>query len=266
MNNTSQYFTGENGHGRGGGDGGRDGANMLHEPGIPPFVTKTYDMVEDPNTNSIICWSPSGTSFIIWDHNRFSFEILPKYFRHTNMSSFVYQLNNYGFKKIGLQKWEYGHYWFQAGKKHLLANIKRRGKNVNVQKDFHQEMHFYGVEEEIRSQRDINDTLVSEIEKLKQKQDDMVNGIAYLKEYLEKSEAESRKSLCLLAKAVKQVATKRGMKRTDVEVRDVITSKCRVEDATESSKSSGKKMMIDYSAIKQAHDIVQKPNIEGRSG
>ncbi|PHT30704.1 hypothetical protein CQW23_29716 [Capsicum baccatum] len=260
MNNMVQFCTGQHEH------GGGDGARMLREPGIPPFITKTYDIVEDPNTNSIICWNPCGTSFVIWDHNRFSFEILPKYFRHTNMSSFVYQLNNYGFKKIALQKWEYGHYWFQAGKKHLLANIKRRGKNVNVQKDFHQEMYYHGVEEELRNQRDINDTLVSELEKLKQTQEDMVNGIASLKEYLEKSEAESRKIICFLAKAVKQVAMKRGVKRTDVEVRDVTMSKRRVEDATESSKSSGKKNMIDFSAIKRAHAIAQKPKIEKGSG
>lgn len=89
MNNMSQFSAGENRHDV------SDGAKVVREPGIAPFVTKTYDMVEDPNTNSIISWSPSSTSFVIWDHNRFSFEILPKYFKHTNMSSFVYQLNNY---------------------------------------------------------------------------------------------------------------------------------------------------------------------------
>ncbi|KAK6775191.1 hypothetical protein RDI58_026192 [Solanum bulbocastanum] len=243
MNNMNQFSSGEIGHGVG------DGAKR--EPGIAPFVTKTYDMVEDPNTNSIICWSSSGTSFIIWDHNRFSFELLPKYFKHTNMSSFVYQLNNYGFKKIGLQKWEYGHYWFQAGKKHLLCNIKRRMKNVNAHRDFNQETYFYGVEEEMRSQRDLNVTLKSEFDKLKERQDDMVKGITSLKEYLEKSEAESRKFIYFLAKAVKQVvATKR-----DVEVRDVITSKRRAEDVMGSSKSSEKKKMTDFSAIKRGEEL-----------
>ncbi|XP_027768564.1 heat stress transcription factor A-6b-like [Solanum pennellii] len=224
MNNMNRFSSGEIEHGVG------DGAKR--EPGIAPFVTKTYDMVEDPNTNSIICWSSSGSSFVISDHNRFSFELLPKYFKHTNMSSFVYQLNNYGFKKIGLQKWEYGHYWFQAGKKHLISNIKRRTKILNARRDFNQENYFYGVGEEIRSQRDLNITLKSELEKLKERQDDMIKGIASLKEYLERSEAESRKFLCFLAKAVKQVvSTKRGTKR-DVEVRDVITSKRRAEDVT----------------------------------
>ncbi|CAN4126601.1 unnamed protein product [Withania somnifera] len=253
MNNMNQFSTGESGHGA---SGSGDVAKIVREPGIAPFVTKTYDMVEDPNTNSLISWSPCGTSFVIWDHNRFSFEVLQNYFKHTNMSSFVYRLNNYGFKKMGQHKWEYGHYWFRQGQKYLLSNIKRRSKNVNVQKGINQETYFYGVEEEMRSQRDLNYTLKSELEKLKERQDDMVKGIASLKEYLEKSEVEFRKLLCFLAKAVRQVATKRDI----VEVRHVIPSKRRAEDATESSKNSGKKTMID--AIKRVHDIVEKSKIE----
>lgn len=61
----------------------------------PPFLMKTFDMVEDPDTNSIISWSPNNASFIIWDQIRFTAELLPKNFRHGNFSSFVYQLNNY---------------------------------------------------------------------------------------------------------------------------------------------------------------------------
>ncbi|XP_060182774.1 heat stress transcription factor A-2-like [Lycium barbarum] len=259
FNNISQSFAGENEHGCG------DGAKFLREPGIPPFITKTYAMVEDPNTNSMISWSPSGTSFVICDHIRFSFELLPKYFKHTNMSSFIYQLNNYGFKKIGLQKWEFENYWFQAGKKHLLTNIKRRDRNLKVQKDFNQQTYYYGVEEELRSQRDLNDTLKSEIEKLKERQDDFANGIASLKEYLENSESESRKLLCFLAKAVKQVEIKSGTKRV-VEVRDVIAKKHRAEDtAGSSSNSSEKKNMDDFSVVKLVHDIVKKPKIDGGS-
>lgn len=61
----------------------------------PPFLIKTYNIVDDPKTNSIISWSSSGTSFIIWDHLKFSAEILPLYFKHNILSSFVSQLNNY---------------------------------------------------------------------------------------------------------------------------------------------------------------------------
>lgn len=61
----------------------------------PPFLMKTFEMVEAPETNSIISWSPNNASFIIWDQIRFTAELLPKHFRHSNFSSFVYQLNNY---------------------------------------------------------------------------------------------------------------------------------------------------------------------------
>ncbi|XP_060182775.1 heat stress transcription factor A-9-like [Lycium barbarum] len=249
MNNVNQFSTGENGHGA--------GVKLLRGPTIPAFVTKTYHMVEDPNTNPIICWSPSGTSFVILDHIKFSSELLPKYFKHTNMSSFICQLNNYGFKKlIGLQKWEFENYWFQAGKKYLLTNVKGRGKNLKVQKDFSQKTYYYGVEEELRSQRDLNDTLKSEIEKMKERQEDMANEITTLKEYLENSQAESRKLLCYVAKTVKQV------KRV---VELVITRK-RAEDTTGSSKSSWEKMVDDFSAIKQARDTLKKPKIEEGNG
>lgn len=90
--------------GCGGGDSGGGGGYLLSwkrkssrgvELGPPAFLTKTYTIVDDPNTNSIISWGNNGNSFIIWDHLTFSAEILPKYFKHSNLSSFVYQLNSY---------------------------------------------------------------------------------------------------------------------------------------------------------------------------
>ena len=67
----------------------------LQEVGPTPFLNKTFEMVEDPKTNSIISWSVTCDSFIIWDPHKFSIELLPKYFKHSNFSSFVRQLNTY---------------------------------------------------------------------------------------------------------------------------------------------------------------------------
>lgn len=47
----------------------------------------------------MIEWSQSGTSFIIKDPDMVAKELLPKYFKHSNFSSFVRQLNMYGFHK-----------------------------------------------------------------------------------------------------------------------------------------------------------------------
>ncbi|KAG7243822.1 hypothetical protein INR49_007126, partial [Caranx melampygus] len=91
----------------------------------------------------LICWSPSGTSFHVFDQGRFSKEVLPKYFNTTNMASFIRQLNMYGFRKVvhieqgGLLKperddTEFQHPFFVRGQEHLLENIKRKVTNVCI--------------------------------------------------------------------------------------------------------------------------------------
>ena len=67
----------------------------LNDTGPPPFLTKTYDMVDDPTTNHIVSWNKGGGSFVVWDPHSFSTNLLPRHFKHNNFSSFVRQLNTY---------------------------------------------------------------------------------------------------------------------------------------------------------------------------
>lgn len=67
----------------------------LHESGPPPFLTKTFEMVEDQVTDAVVSWSRGRNSFIVWDASIFATTLLPKYFKHCNFSSFVRQLNTY---------------------------------------------------------------------------------------------------------------------------------------------------------------------------
>ncbi|KAF6077729.1 heat shock transcription factor 4 [Phyllostomus discolor] len=115
-------------------------ATLPAEPGpspVPAFLGKLWALVGDPSTDHLIRWSPSGTSFLVSDQSRFAKEVLPQYFKHSNMASFVRQLNMYGFRKVvsieqgGLLRPERDHVEFQhpsflRGREQLLERVRRK--------------------------------------------------------------------------------------------------------------------------------------------
>ncbi|CAI9752846.1 unnamed protein product [Fraxinus pennsylvanica] len=91
-----------------------------------PFLTKTYDLVGDPSSDDVISWNENGTAFVVWKTAEFAQDLLPNYFKHNNFSSFVRQLNTYGFRKIVPDKWEFANENFKRGQKEFLVEIRRR--------------------------------------------------------------------------------------------------------------------------------------------
>jgi len=60
-----------------------------------PFLTKTHQLVDDPAVDDVISWNEDGSTFVVWRPAEFARDLLPKYFKHNNFSSFVRQLNTY---------------------------------------------------------------------------------------------------------------------------------------------------------------------------
>ncbi|CAL5398610.1 unnamed protein product [Camellia sinensis] len=205
----------------GGGGGGGGGDSMpcsppissapkpmegLHETGPSPFLKKTFHMVEDPDTDIIISWTASQKSFVVWDHQQFSTNLLPKYFKHNNFSSFIRQLNTYGFKKIDSDRWEFANEAFQGGKKHLLKNIERRKHNPqNVQQPGVMRPCLnsanFGIETELEKLRNDRMKMKMEIMKLKQQQENTESYFAAVKERIGYTECKQQDVLIFMAKA-----------------------------------------------------------------
>ena len=92
------------------------------------FLEKLYDILEEVSLESYISWQPDGLSFLIRDVNSVSELVLPHYFKHNNIQSFVRQLNMYSFTKTRHDSnyREFRQPLFQRGRRDLLSLIKRK--------------------------------------------------------------------------------------------------------------------------------------------
>ncbi|OAA48087.1 flocculation suppression protein [Beauveria brongniartii RCEF 3172] len=100
------------------------------------FIHKLYNMLEDSQIQHLISWSATAESFVMSPTADFS-KVLSQYFKHTNISSFVRQLNMYGFHKerdvfhtgnpdTTLWEFKHGNGNFKRGDIAGLREIKRR--------------------------------------------------------------------------------------------------------------------------------------------
>ncbi|XP_059304346.1 heat stress transcription factor A-1b [Lycium ferocissimum] len=180
----------------------------------PPFLSKTYDMVDDPSTDSVVSWSKNNNSFVVWNVPEFARDILPKYFKHNNFSSFVRQLNTYGFRKVDPDRWEFANEGFLRGYKHLLKSISRRKpshlqghqqttpqvQNVSVASCV--EVGKFGMEEEVERLKRDKDVLMQELVKLRQQQQATDHQLQTVGQRVQLMEKRQQQMMSFLAKAM----------------------------------------------------------------
>lgn len=68
---------------------------------VSHFVKALYDMVMD-ETEESIQFDPTGTVVRVTDLETFTSHVLPRFFRHSNFSSFSRQLNFYSYVSCAL--------------------------------------------------------------------------------------------------------------------------------------------------------------------
>ncbi|XP_062004881.1 heat stress transcription factor A-3 [Rosa rugosa] len=177
---------------------------------VPPFLSKTFDLVDDPSLDLIISWGSTGRSFVVWDPVEFSRLILPRNFKHSNFSSFVRQLNTYGFRKIDTDKWEFANEAFLRGKRHLLKNIQRRKSSQSLQIESFTgpsaEAGRPGLEGEIESLRNQRSLLMQEVVDLQQQQRGTVHHMKEVNERLQSAEQRQQQMVSFLAKVLQNPA------------------------------------------------------------
>jgi hypothetical protein len=97
-----------------------------------PFPCKVYDMLEDADEKGfadIVSWNKEGTGFTVHSKERFTKDIVPKYFNQTRYKSFQRQLSLYGFERAtsGTIKGLRYHDNLRRGYSHLCRQMKPIG-------------------------------------------------------------------------------------------------------------------------------------------
>ncbi|KAL6496308.1 Heat Stress Transcription Factor [Orobanche gracilis] len=194
---------------------------------VPPFLSKTFDLVDDPSSDPIVSWGPRGYSFVVWDPLEFGRRILPRNFKHNNFSSFVRQLNTYsrtehpiplqGFRKIDTDKWEFANEGFRKGQRHLLHNIRRRkshhsqpaGSSYRSPHDSNKSSS----QAEIKHLRKERSSMMQEVIELQHQQRGTIQHVEIVNQKLRMAEKRQKQMVLFLGKIFHNPAFLAGLKQ-----------------------------------------------------
>ncbi|XP_037806901.1 heat shock factor protein isoform X2 [Lucilia sericata] len=219
--------------------------------GVPAFLAKLWRLVEDPETNNLICWSKDGRSFIIQNQAQFARELLPLNYKHNNMASFIRQLNMYGFHKItsidngGLKfdrdEMEFTHPCFKRNCPYLLEHIKRKiasTKSVDEKSALKPEA-VTKVLQDVKAMRGRQDSLDSRFSVMKQENEALWREIASLRQKHAKQQQIVNKLIQFLITIVQPQRNMTSVKRHMQLMINDIPDKSKLRKTSESESDGG---------------------------
>ncbi|XP_034651293.1 heat shock factor protein isoform X2 [Drosophila subobscura] len=221
--------------------------------GVPAFLAKLWRLVDDTDTNHLICWTKDGHSFVIQNQAQFARELLPLNYKHNNMASFIRQLNMYGFHKItsiengGLRfdrdEIEFSHPFFKRNSAYLLDQIKRKisnNKNVDDKAVMKPEA-VSKILNDVKVMQGRQDTMDSRFSAMKQENEVLWREIASLRQKHSKQQQIVNKLIQFLISIVQPSRNMSGVKRhMQLMINDTPENvRARTTSETESDGGSG---------------------------
>ena len=111
------------------------------------FIFSSEEMhaiLTHPEIKEIVEWTPHGRSWRIVKQRAFENDILPKYFEHSKMTSFVRQVNGWGFRRLSKSN-EYYHEFFLRSMPWLVKKMRRPRVSEKKHIDAELEPDFYAI-------------------------------------------------------------------------------------------------------------------------
>lgn len=123
------------------------GKSNQHKGKISAFIRKLVIMLEvsffitqDVKFQMFISWLPQDGGFQITNVSQFVEQVLPAYFKHKNLSSFIRQLNLYGFiRPKESDQYVYCHPRFKKGNRNSWRFITRHEGNKPSKKELEED-------------------------------------------------------------------------------------------------------------------------------